>query len=384
MTNIRRSIAIMTLTFSISNLQQSHAAAVEIRRSEVAVTSTYISPLLTEMFEQSLQDRLKNTSIFVVEQELEKLIKLCEGEQKSRTLLNATLLKRNTAFVKSILESLQRESLPDRLRYLNAQDRDGLHSVMIAAGTGDIKALKLLVEAGASLELKNLFGHTAFTMAIIKDHLPIARYLRSVGASITIRDGLGNNVCVIAKTAGCSKELQRWIEVEYHKELNRAAAAAQSAASQTATLRGQSTRTSQARKEKRQEQQILKLLAEIDIKLVPTVQEKHGRTPFIQLTLNALLGKIPFLSYTTLAELLLEQRANINASDKDGATALLYAQNYENVRITQWLIEHGANQEQVRQYRQQEPEFSPEEKEFVAGLVLRAARAKKAEHKNAQ
>ena len=53
-----------------------------------------------------------------------------------------------------------------------------------AAKHGHFQIVKALVEAGATLELKNFYSDTPFAVACAQGHLEIAQYLLDKGAHI--------------------------------------------------------------------------------------------------------------------------------------------------------------------------------------------------------
>ena len=53
-------------------------------------------------------------------------------------------------------------------------------AVMLASFNGHINATKLLVEAGANVNLKNKGGQTALSLATLRGQRDIATYLKSL------------------------------------------------------------------------------------------------------------------------------------------------------------------------------------------------------------
>jgi ankyrin repeat protein len=65
---------------------------------------------------------------------------------------------------------------------LNAQDKWGQSALMIAAGRRDVFAVKLLIEAGASLNLVARNGLTALGYALDNQAKEVAAILKRAGA----------------------------------------------------------------------------------------------------------------------------------------------------------------------------------------------------------
>jgi ankyrin repeat protein len=70
-----------------------------------------------------------------------------------------------------------------------------------------LELVKLLIEAGANVNAKNIYGNTALIYASFAGQLKLIKYLISVGADINIKNNTGNNVLMIASNYNNKKLL---------------------------------------------------------------------------------------------------------------------------------------------------------------------------------
>ena len=84
---------------------------------------------------------------------------------------------------------INRGGLPDRGR--RAATRGGMTPLLYAARDGRLDATRLLVDAGASLELAEANGITPLLMATLNNQLEIARLLLERGANVNVDDFWG-------------------------------------------------------------------------------------------------------------------------------------------------------------------------------------------------
>ena len=61
---------------------------------------------------------------------------------------------------------------------------------MLAARGGHLEAVRVLVEAGANLDVTAKFGLSALMLAVVNEHDIIARHLRAAGADVSL-EGTG-------------------------------------------------------------------------------------------------------------------------------------------------------------------------------------------------
>lgn len=93
--------------------------------------------------------------------------------------------------------------------------------LMLACNRNHIGMVKRLVEAGASLNVKNPKGWTALMVASQEEHIEVAKYLLQAGASLELEDSSGVSALdFAAKTGNCELVeafLKAGANVESHK-----------------------------------------------------------------------------------------------------------------------------------------------------------------------
>jgi hypothetical protein len=83
--------------------------------------------------------------------------------------------------------------------------------LMSEAASGDVEALKRLVEAGASLESPNAAGETPLLLAVKNDHLPAAVYLIDAGSNINAQAANEDSPWLLAGALGRTEMLRHMI-----------------------------------------------------------------------------------------------------------------------------------------------------------------------------
>jgi ankyrin repeat protein len=84
---------------------------------------------------------------------------------------------------------INRGGLPDRGR--RGEARGGMTPLLYAARDGRPEAARMLVEAGADIELSEANGIRPLLMAVLNNHLDVARYLLEQGADVNADDFWG-------------------------------------------------------------------------------------------------------------------------------------------------------------------------------------------------
>ncbi len=77
-------------------------------------------------------------------------------------------------------------------------EENGYTALMIAAVAGDVDMIRLLIKAGANLNIQNTNGATALITAVIYNQINVVRLLISVGANLNIRNADGNTALIVA------------------------------------------------------------------------------------------------------------------------------------------------------------------------------------------
>lgn len=75
----------------------------------------------------------------------------------------------------------------------DSQDREGWTALMYAASADDPNLVKLLLKAGAKLDLVNREGETALVVAVRRGNVEASRQLLMAGADVRLKDARGRN-----------------------------------------------------------------------------------------------------------------------------------------------------------------------------------------------
>jgi ankyrin repeat protein len=131
-------------------------------------------------FYVALQERdLRAFTLFC---EYAQNIESIEGDH-SETLLHMVILAGSHSEAETkLLETMTTMLLTDTSSYVNSETEDGDTALHIAASLGKIETVKILVDAGADVHVKNLDSLTPFMVAIIFNQFEVASYLVTKGA----------------------------------------------------------------------------------------------------------------------------------------------------------------------------------------------------------
>jgi len=114
--------------------------------------------------------------------------------------INAASLNGETALTKAVIVS--RYNAVSRLLTRGA-DIEKDNPLMYAAGGGDVKMIKLLLEAGANINAQNREGDTALTAAVSRRASPeTVQILLSAGADVNIRNKRSETPLTLAERNG--------------------------------------------------------------------------------------------------------------------------------------------------------------------------------------
>ncbi len=92
-----------------------------------------------------------------------------------------------------------------------SQSADNGRIMLEAAASGNVEALKRLVEAGASLESPNAAGETPLLLAVKNNHLPAAIFLIDAGSSINAQAVNNDSPWLLAGALGRTEMLRHMI-----------------------------------------------------------------------------------------------------------------------------------------------------------------------------
>ena len=82
----------------------------------------------------------------------------------------------------------QEEATTEQEQATEQQDPEKVAALMTAAQTGDLDAVKQLIESGVDVNSKTRYSATALSFAAEKGHLEIVKYLVEGGAEVMVKD----------------------------------------------------------------------------------------------------------------------------------------------------------------------------------------------------
>ena len=97
------------------------------------------------------------------------------------------------------------------MQNVNTKDRHGHTPLMEAAKTGDVEAVRDLVNRGADLEAKSEKGKTALHYAAANGHVAVVNTLLENGAVVDARDRDWRTPLMLAAIYGCNHTVQSLI-----------------------------------------------------------------------------------------------------------------------------------------------------------------------------
>jgi ankyrin repeat protein len=170
---------------------------------------------------------------------------------------------------------------------VNQRDKRGSTPLMYAAAFGNVESMKLLIDSGADVNVKNAFDATALMWCA--HDVDKVRLLLSKGANVNVRSKQGNTALIIAAADGASDVVKLLID------------------------KGADLSTADA----------------------PRVPKRMDIP-------NALIAAAYANDFTTV-KLLLEKGADVNAKDETGITALMNAAAEDNPEMVKLMLARGAD-----------------------------------------
>ena len=181
-------------------------------------------------------------------------------------------------------------------------------SIMAAAMKRSLKTIEILLDCGASVDLKNKAGDTALTLAAATEgNLDAVKLLLEHGANIDTRNGAGDTALTLAAAADAT--LVEWTDYDWRREI------IHNAILTARSIKGNSV--------------IIELL--LNHGAIINLKNKAGETA---LTLAATKGKLDAV------KLLLNRGADALGKNEAGDTALSLASQNGHSELHQLLLEH--------------------------------------------
>lgn len=217
---------------------------------------------------------------------------------------------------------------------IQTTDKAGRTALHLAASTGNLEVLKILLKKGATITAIDKQGQTALHVACENGQYETAKFLIEQGSGKNIQDKLGNTPLILAAKNDHLKIVKMLYYLKADTNLKN---------TQNKTAMDVSQGQSKAFF-KQPQPDYFQLL---DIGMVNKVVEdiKNGICS-IQITDeegNTLLHKAATYGYTDLAQLLIDKDLNINQARGNGSTPLMIAAHKNQVGVAKLLIEKGAN-----------------------------------------
>ncbi len=195
---------------------------------------------------------------------------------------------------------------------VNSKDDDGMTPLMLAASESKTpEVVSLLIEAGADVNAKDDDGMTPLTFAIWKSRTPeVVTLLIEAGADVNARDNLGMTPLMLAASVSKTPEIVTLL-IEAGADVN---------------AKGNNGRTPLSWATN---PEIIKLLKEVEAtyKLLSACSKGHW----------------PNYPKADYIRVLIDEGANVNATDDNGDTPLLYAAGSSPPEIVTLLIKAGAD-----------------------------------------
>ena len=200
---------------------------------------------------------------------------------------------------------------------LNIPDQEGSTALILAASskTPRIVNIRLLVGAGAGLDLQNKWGNTALIWAVYRGHSEIAQALVSAGANLNLQNERGDTALILAVRQGHPEIARALIKVGANPDLQNERG---DTALIWAAIGGHS--------------EIAQVLVSAGANL--NLQNEWGNTALIWAA---------YLGHPEIAQVLVGVGADLNLQSKKGDTALIWAAMGGHSEIAQVLVGAGAD-----------------------------------------
>ena len=198
---------------------------------------------------------------------------------------------------------------------LEIADENGCTPLYVAVEEGHTAVVELLINAGANIEAANTYGNMPLHEAVWEEQTTVIEILLQAGANINTCDAFGKTPLCLAAALNRPKAAKMLIEARANLE-----------------IADENGYTPLTRAVKYGQMAVLELLINAGANL--EAADIDGSTPLHE----AVLGE-----HTTAIERLLQAGANINACDARGWTPLYLAAICDRPQVAKMLVEAGAD-----------------------------------------
>ncbi len=238
------------------------------------------------------------------------------------------------------------ELLLDKGADVNVADNNGYTALIFASRGGNKEIIELLLDRGVDVDAVDNYGYTALTWAFRQDHKEIVRLLLDKGADINKQNNNDDTALIHASQEGRTELVKLLLDkgADVNAEDKRGFTALMLASQEGRTevvkllldkhardnVKAKDGLTALMLASKNGHKEIVKLL---EVRAIGF----HGFNASTALMLASQRGR------TDLVKHFLDNHADVNARDEQGATALMWASREGHLQIVKLLIDRGAD-----------------------------------------
>ncbi|MET0292218.1 MAG: ankyrin repeat domain-containing protein [Steroidobacteraceae bacterium] len=235
----------------------------------------------------------------------------------------------------ALVAAIQANDLDQARQWLkepNVAEADGTTALHWAADNANLKAVRLLLKAGADVNASNRYGVTPLSLAVTSGDAAVVKALLDAGADVNKALVEGETVLMTAARTGNAKVVRALIARGADLE------ARESFYGETALITAVSENHAET------VAALLDAGAGVNVRSKPTefVRERFGLSILPKGNWTALMYASRDGSFEA-AKVLVEHGADLNLTDPDGTTALVFAIINYHYDLAAMLVQHGAD-----------------------------------------
>ncbi|MBX9744379.1 MAG: ankyrin repeat domain-containing protein [Chlamydiales bacterium] len=264
-------------------------------------------------------------------------------DTKGNSILHFTVPTENKQMIEWTLDQMKaHENFSD---WINAVNSDGETALHIAVTLMDLSIARLLIEQGADIHKKCVYGRTPLHLAV--ESIELTELLLANGAKIDVVDHNGKTPLYFAVSEGKIEVVERLIDFgadlqgdEMQSLLHWAVGARKLECVRLLIEKGADIHS----KSKDDQMTPLHYAALVKDESLAAMILAHGGDPLVKLDNGGTpLHYAAMFSSRKVAELLLKHNADIEAADISGCTPLMLSICSGNLKTAKLLVEKGAN-----------------------------------------